>query len=140
MNDAELRGQMLHYFYDNRRQGYTQMLTNEFLDQNTAFDICRQLSEHGLLNWKPLVAQEFRTGMGQITATGIDVVEGTQKPPPSISISLKDVQIGKGNIQNTNITARDIAVAIDNAKVDQRTKEEAKSLMNRLLQLLNIGS
>jgi hypothetical protein len=140
MTDSELRGIMLHRFYDLRRQGYVQIPTDDVFDQDTAFDICRQLAEHGLINWKPLEALGgFRTGMGLITASGVDVVEGTKDSPISIvldsSVSVSgssNVQIGNANIQGVN--AHDLRLAVDRASMTEVEKQEAKSILQRFLE------
>jgi hypothetical protein len=140
MNDAELRGLILKKFYDVRRAGYTQMPTDEIFDQATSFDICRQLAEHGLLNWKPLQSLDgFRGGMGQITADGVDVIEKTRSPPISIvvdqSISVANsphAQVARDRGQNVSTKVRNIAVEIDKENVASEQKEEAKNLWNRV--------
>jgi hypothetical protein len=51
-------------------------------------------------------------GTGRITAYGIDVVQGTTRPPVSIllhqRITVQDVQVGEGNIQNVSDTKLDV--------------------------------
>ena len=51
-------------------------------------------------------------GSGRITAYGIDVVQGTTRPPLSIllhqRIKVQDVPVGEGNIQNFSDTKLDI--------------------------------
>jgi hypothetical protein len=51
-------------------------------------------------------------GNARITAYGIDVVQGTSSPPVSIvlhqRITVQDVQVGEGNIQNFSDTKLDI--------------------------------
>jgi hypothetical protein len=51
-------------------------------------------------------------GNARITAYGIDVVQGTTRPPLSIllhqRITVQDVQVGEGNIQNFSDTKLNI--------------------------------
>jgi hypothetical protein len=51
-------------------------------------------------------------GNARITAYGIDVVQGTTRPPLSIllhqRITVQDVQVGEGNVQNFSDTKLDI--------------------------------
>lgn len=140
MKDAELRGLMLYKFYDARRHGVIQMPTDDVFDGDTAFDICRQLSEHGLLNWKPLQALSgFRSGLGQITADGVDVVEGTKLPPISIkfnqSVAVSNspgAQVAHAQGRNSKMSVRDISLAIERESVGERDKSEAKSLWDQV--------
>jgi maltodextrin utilization protein YvdJ len=142
MTDAELRGVMLKRFYDVRREGLTQIPNDEIFDQNTAFDICRQLAEHGLINWKPLQALSgFRTAMAQITAQGVDIVEGTNKHPPisividqSISVhNSPNAQVARDQGQNVITKMRDVSLAVDaNKNATEEEKAKAKSLWSQI--------
>jgi hypothetical protein len=96
MNDVELRGKLLKVFYDRRHnaQGWVPTSEMEFsgeemIDRQMIGTIGRQLAEVGLIKWKPLVgAQEgFVVAMAQITALGVDVVEGSAQPPIGIALS-----------------------------------------------------
>jgi hypothetical protein len=77
----------------------------------------------------------------RITAYGIDVVQGTTRPPVSIvlhqRITVQDVQVGEGNIQNFSDTKLDIQnvsdttldVPIDHSEASQ---EKPKSSIERI--------
>jgi hypothetical protein len=72
--------------------------------------ILRQLVKKGLIE-RPIQSLNG-LGSGRITAYGIDVVQGTTRPPLSIllhqRITVQDVQVGEGNIQNFSDTKLDI--------------------------------
>jgi hypothetical protein len=135
MTDSELRRVMLQKFYEARRQGYVQIPVDDTFDRETSFDIVRQLAEHGLLNWKPLIATDFRTAMAQITAEGIDVIEGNKPPPTSIApisvIGSSNVQVGDRNIQG--VSAETLNMAIEHSNITESERREAKSLLERFL-------
>jgi hypothetical protein len=77
----------------------------------------------------------------RINAYGIDVVQGTTRPPVSIvlhqRITVQDVQVGEGNIQNFSDTKLDIQnvsdttldVPIDHSEASQ---EKPKSSIERI--------
>jgi nucleoside phosphorylase len=94
MNDAELRGRLLKTFYDLRHNAQGWVPTSdmnlggaEHGDRQKIGGVCQQLADANLIRWKPLIgAQEgFIIGMAQITAFGVDVVEGTVSPPIRIA-------------------------------------------------------
>jgi|ERR1700733_2316389 len=148
MSDSELRGIVLRKLYDSRRQGMVPLpveLSSSVLTPDTVFEICRQLAEKGLIRWKPIEGQGgggyLRTGMAQITAFGIDVIEGNATSPISVSIdrsvtisSSSNVQVGEGNFQNVRFSAEKIALAIDQANASVLEKEKAKSLLKSFLE------
>jgi hypothetical protein len=79
-------------------------------------------------------------GMGRITNLGVDVVEGNTAAPIAISIDRSisvsgstHVQIGDGNVQDLHMNADKIVGAINRSTATGAEKEEAKSLLARLL-------
>jgi hypothetical protein len=93
MKDAELRGKMLKVFYDRRHnaQGWVptsemEFSSEEMVDRKVVGTVGRQLADGGLIRWKPLMGSQegFVLAMAQITALGVDVVEGTTQSPINI--------------------------------------------------------
>jgi hypothetical protein len=94
MKDSELRGKLLKVFYDRRHNAQGWVPTSDIdvsgadtADRQMIGGVCRQLEDANLIRWKPLLgAQEgFVIGMAQITAFGVDIVEGAAPSPISIS-------------------------------------------------------
>jgi hypothetical protein len=148
MTDNQLRGIVLRKYYEKRREGDIQWTTGDFDEQSwpagELFRICDQLAEHRLIHWTRIPLQEGRSGgVGQISAYGIDVVEGHVKPPIAITFdqsrnisvaSSSNVQIGDSNIQVVTIQFERLIAAIDHASVSDVQKQEAKSLLKRFLE------
>ena len=149
MKDNEIRGLVLQKYYDRRRDGEFQWSKEELLnflevasfDHVDLFRACDQLAEHGLIDWHPIhVRGQTIAGAGKITAFGVDVIEGSVKPPISItldhSISVhgsSNVQIGSHNTQDFSIQIGKIVSAIDQSSVSEAQKAEAKSLLKKFL-------
>jgi hypothetical protein len=141
--DSDLRGLVLQRFYDARRQpGWLDMPVGEGLDRDTSFSICTQLAEHGLIHWRPIEGHAGfeRVGFGKITASGVDVIEETSRPPIAITIhghvisASANVQIGDRNMQGVTISGEKISVSIDHANATPEEKAEAKSLFAKVLE------
>ena len=124
MRDSELRGLILEALYNQRRKD----LVN--LDQEVGGlplphvgteSILRQLVKKGLIE-RPIQPLSG-LGTGRITAYGIDVVQGTTRPPVSIllhqRITVQDVQVGEGNIQNVSDTKLDVLMDQSEAGQDK---------------------
>jgi hypothetical protein len=145
MRDTERRGIVLERFYDARHRvdwlEFDALRTHLTMDQTELANICNQLGQHGLIDWESV---DTLTGniplRGRITASGIDVIEGTAPAP--ISITLHDhsvrvtgstnVQIGNANTQTVRLQIKKILTKIEQAEVSQPEKQEAKSLLERL--------
>jgi hypothetical protein len=116
LKDGELRGVILEKFYEVRNQE-PRMVDPLRLpgldliepDQIRGLNICEQLEEHGLLHWKSFRGLQSIGGIGHISATGVDVIEGTTPAPIAInlhSISVNqssNVQIGDSNVQDVSV-------------------------------------
>ena len=96
MTDAELRGKLLKAFYDRRHNADGWVPTSdidasggEFVHRQVIGGVCGQLAEAGLIQWKPLTGgrEGFVIGMAKITATGVDVIDGTTPPPIVINMT-----------------------------------------------------
>jgi hypothetical protein len=113
MRDSELRGLILEALYNQRRKDLVnldQELGALPVPHGATESILRQLVNKGLIE-RP-VQPLNGLGNARITAYGIDVVQGTTRPPLSIllhqRITVQDVQVGEGNIQNFSDTKLDI--------------------------------
>jgi hypothetical protein len=80
-------------------------------------------------------------GMGRITNLGVDVIEGNIKAPIAISIDRSIsvsgsnlVQIGDGNTQDIRINSDKIVAAINQSTATLGEKEDAKSLLQKILE------
>ena len=154
MKDNDLRGLILKKYYDYRRRGLFSWMDDDFKDlpQPWGFDgkdlyrICDQLYENGLIEWHSVSDNGGQTigGRGQISAFGVDVIEGTAKPPIAITadfsqqhISIQHstgVQIGNGNVQDLSVQIGKLVSAIDHSTAGEQQKAEAKSLLKRFLE------
>ena len=132
MRDSELRGLILEALYNQRRKDLVN-LDDEVgglpVPHSATESILRQLVKKGLVE-RPI---QSLNGLGnaRITAYGIDVVQGTTRPPLSIllhqRITVQDVQVGEGNIQNVSDTK--LNVAMDHSEASQ---DKPKSSFERI--------
>src|ERR1700730_12015506 len=113
MRDSELRGLILEALYNQGRKDLVnldQEVGGLPLPHGGTESILRQLVKKGLVE-RP-VQPLNGLGNARITAYGIDIVQGTTSPPVSIllhqRITVQDVQVGEGNIQNFSDTKLDI--------------------------------
>jgi hypothetical protein len=110
MKDSDARGVVLKRLYEQRHSRGLLRVDEHLRDLQEAFpgiilfNIIKQLAEKGLV--EHIAAHGHRI---RITATGVDVMEGTREPPISINIDQSvavhgstNVQIGVGNIQNVS--------------------------------------
>ncbi len=145
MKDNELRGVILDRVYELRHDRAEVIIPGRDLSlpdvpDHALGNICSQLADYGLLDYKPHRSSKsgkIDAGIARITARGVDVIEGTINPPLPISLQLvqvqhsSNVQIGHGNIQNVSGVDQ-INIAIDQAEVSQSEKAQAKSLLAQL--------
>ena len=149
MKDNELRGILLQKFYEHRRSQPVSLNDLELNEQLLleAGSICDQLSEHGLLQWRAVRTHGFTlNGLGKITATGIDVIEGEATASLAIAIDQSHnfsvhapstFQVGSHNAQVVgNTVAVDVSLGqigdnIDNSTASDAQKAEAKSVIAR---------
>ncbi|MCW5213158.1 hypothetical protein VU04_09645 [Desulfobulbus sp. TB] len=149
MKDSELRGLVLQYFYDRRSE--KDLLPPKPADlgvevnKQDIFRICGNLGEKKLLKWTLLkVGLEVVARSGEISAFGVDVVEGEATPA---DIKVKFVQhnnntvtitesTGVNNIigSNNTLTLPELTQKIESADATPQEKEEAKSLLRKILE------
>ena len=142
MRDSELRGLILEALYNQHRKDLVnldQELGGLPVPHSATESILRQLVKKGLIE-RPI---QSLNGLGnaRITAYGIDVVQGTTRPPLSIllhqRITVQDVQVGEGNIQNFSDTKLDIQNVSDttlDVPMDhsEATHDKSKSSFERI--------
>lgn len=150
MTDGELRGIVLQEFYNRRNlPGMVNALSfPEALavepDQLRLFRICEQLKEHGLIKGVVMNSLDTFGMMGNITANGVDVIEGTARAPitvilhdHSISVSQSsNIQIGDSNTITQTMGlplgeltqfVTEIATHLDDLNLDPRQKQRAEA-------------
>jgi hypothetical protein len=145
MKDGEARGLVLARFYDARHKidwlSLEALRTHLVMDQTQMANVCEQLSQHGLIVFEALRGDGgIVAGMGRITASGVDVIEGNLRSP--IAITFHDqsvtvtgsshVQIGNSNVSTTNVDIGKLIAAIDRSTASDGEKTEAKSLIEKI--------
>ena len=145
MKDSEIRGLILQWYYDRRRESWSLPEPDDLghgLTEQDILHVADQLSEHNLLEWKKLGSHgEIRAGMGKINAFGIDVVEGDNKSDLKIEfVQNKTVNISGSNnvvVGNNNVatqSVRDLINAIESSTGTVAQRSEAKSLLRKFLE------
>jgi hypothetical protein len=154
MKDSVVRGCLLQLLYERRTEGSTPLGHMEqavpapgSISRRDWLRAAAQLSEYGLIDWTPL---EDKSGMGllsgfaKINDFGIQVIEAGVAPPIRISIDegrrIAVPQPGQAPIavstpQQQIITdaLEKVITAINQADVSEQEKNEAKSLLRKLL-------
>jgi hypothetical protein len=144
MKDSEARGIVLERFYDARHKigllGLDALSTHVTIPPQVLANICAQLGEYGLIDWRPLKAIGHVGGMGRITARGVDVIEGNTTSP--ITVTLHDhsisvvgshnVQIGNANQQTIALEIAKLADVVEGMNVSDADKKEAKGLIEKI--------
>lgn len=145
MTDIELRGLVLQAFYDRREDKGLPIPNSQWIggvaSDVTISRICRQLGEHGYLEWHPNLGD---SGRGRITAAGCDVIEDHRQPDIAIQMvhnnttnisSSTNVIVGNNNRQEVNAAFEELQRAVDSYAGSDAEKEESKdywqSLPNR---------
>jgi len=154
MKDSVVRGRVLLLLYKRRGEGSIPFGHAEQavpppagINRRDWLRAVAQLSEYRLIDWTPL---EDRSGMGlfsgfaKINDLGVKVLEGGVAPPISISIDKsrrtsiprqQQAPIGESTPQQRVITeaVEKVIAAINQADVSEQEKNEAKSLLGKLL-------
>ncbi|MGR0481560.1 MAG: hypothetical protein ACTFAL_09205 [Candidatus Electronema sp. V4] len=157
MKDSELRGYILQYFYDRRRNGLTLSppkpadIGVEVTEQDILY-VCDQLGEHNYLEWNGRKfnyksSGKILSGYGRINAFGVDVVEGNETPAIKVefvqhtnnsTVNITDsTNVIAGNSitgDNNTLTLSGLEKAIESADATPQEKEEAKTLFRKLLE------
>jgi hypothetical protein len=154
MKDSVVRGRVLLLLHKRRGEGFISFGHAEQavpppagINRRDWLRAVAQLSEYRLIDWTPL---EDRSGMGllsgfaKINDLGVKVLEGGIAPPISISIDKsrrtsvprqQQAPIGESTSQQqvTTDALEKVIAAINQADVSEQEKNEAKSLLRKLL-------
>src|ERR1700726_1538371 len=154
MKDSVVRGRMLQLLYERRREGSIPfghaeqaVPPPEGINRRDWLRAVAQLSEYRLIDWTPL---EDQTGMGllsgfaKINDLGVKVLEAGVVSPIRISIDesrrttvprKQPAPIAASTPQQEAITEalEKMIPAINQADVSEREKNEARSLLRKLL-------
>ena len=154
MKDSVVRGRLLQLLYERRSEEFFPFGQLEQAVQPPGgishrdwLRAVAQLSQYGLIDWTPL---EDKSGMGllsgfaRINDFGIKVLEARVQPPIQISIHKgprtnipkhEQTPIASSTPQQQAITEalKKVIIAINQAEVSEQEKNEAKSLLRKLL-------
>jgi hypothetical protein len=154
MKDSVVRGRLLQLLYERRTEGSTPFGHIEQaisppggISRRDWLRAVAQLSEYGLIDWTPL---EDKSGMGllsgfaKINDFGVQVLEAGVEPPIQISIDERrrtavpqreQAPIATSTPQEQMMTdaLEKVITAINQADVSEQEKNEAKSLLRKLL-------
>jgi hypothetical protein len=154
MKDSVVRGRLLQLLYERRSEGSTPLGSVEQavsppggISRRDWLRAAAQLSEYGLIDWTPL---EDKSGMGllsgfaKINDFGVQVIEAGVASPIRISIDEsrrtavpqpEQASIAASTPQQQMITdaLEKVITAINQADVSAQEKNEAKSLLRKLL-------
>ena len=146
MKDTQLRGLVLQVFYERRRESWflpKQSDIGASISEQDILQICDQLAQHGMLEWKVLKGHgTIRHGMGKINAFGIDVVEREATPDIKVEFVQQTVNItgstnvvvGNNNSQTIANSIRDLVAVVESSDASPEQKLEAKSLLGKFLE------
>ena len=152
MKDSVVRGSLLQLLYEHRTEGSTPLGRLEQaapppggISRRDWVRAAAQLSEYGLINWTPL---EDKSGMGllsgfaQINDFGVQVIEAGAASPIPISIDKRAALPRTGQTPMVASTQQQqimtdavekVITAINQAGLSAQEKNEAKSLLRKLL-------
>ena len=154
MKDSVVRGRLLQLLYERRSegsipfgQGEQAVLPPGGISRRDWLRAVAQLSEYGLIDWTPL---EDKSGMGQLSGFakindfGVEILEAGVASPIQISIDERrrtrvprreQAPIATSTQHQQMITdaLEKVITAINQADVSEQEKNEAKTLLRRLL-------
>src|SRR5881296_430108 len=154
MKDSVVRGRLLQLLYERRSKGSIPFGRLEQavpppggISRRDWLRAVAQLSEYGLIDWSPL---EDTSGMGllsgfaKINDFGVKVLEGGVAPPVSISIDKsrrttaprQQTPTAPSTQQQQQVimeALEKVITAINQADVSEQEKNEAKTLLRKLL-------
>jgi hypothetical protein len=147
MKDSDARGLVLNRLYE-LRDLKPNLDKSDFADLGLEIQkvgsLLDQLNQKGLVAWHPAkgMGGSYIAFMARISAEGVDVIEGNVSPPLSITYdqrvtvqSSQGVQIGgQGNVLTLNMDVDRLNSFIDSADASVKEKEEAKSLLKKLVE------
>src|SRR5438094_9008048 len=154
MKDSVVRGCLLQLLYERRSegsipfgQGEQAVLPPGGINHRDWLRAVAQLSEYGLIDWTPL---KDKSGMGQLSGFakindfGVEVLEGSVASPISISIDesrrttapRRQTPTAQSTEQQQQVimdALEKVITAINQADMSEQEKNEAKTLLRRLL-------
>src|SRR6266536_3757287 len=154
MKDSVVRGRLLQLLYERRREGSIPfghgeqaVPPPEGINRRDWLRAVAQLSEYRLIDWTPLEDQSgmgLLSGFAKINDFGVKVLEAGVASPISISIDKsrrttvprqQQAPIAASTPQQQVITEalEKVITAINQADVSEQEKNEAKSLLRKLL-------
>ena len=148
MTDNEARGRILQKIYELRNTAPRidiKELNGLGIDSGALGRYLLQLHQMGLIDG--LLHPSSRdphgsidAGIIQITAEGSNAVENPNTAPPQVTIDRsihihgsQHIQVGDGNIQGINIDIEKLNAAIDHSQANFTEKQEAKSLVSKIV-------
>ena len=153
MKDSVVRGCLLQLLYERRSEGSIPfgqaeqaVLPPGGINRRDWLRALAQLSEYHLIDWIPLKDDRGMgpmSGFARINDFGVKVLEGDVTPPISISIGKSRRTTAPRRQTPTSPSAEQqqvimdalekVITAIDQADVSEREKNEAKTLLRKLL-------
>ena len=154
MKDSVVRGCLLQLLYERRSEGSIPFGQGEQavpppggISRRDWLRAVAQLSEYRLIDWTPLEDQSgmgLLSGFAKINDFGVKVLEGGVAPPIRISIDERrrtsvprqeQAPIATSTQQQQMITdaLEKVITAINQADVSEQEKNEAKTLLRKLL-------
>src|SRR5713101_250688 len=154
MKDSVVRGCLLQLLYERRSEGSIPFGHGEQavpppagISRRDWLRAVAQLSEYRLIDWTPLEDQSgmgLLSGFAKINDFGIEVLEAGAAPPIRIFIDerrrtttlpQKQAPIAQSTPQQQEMTQplEKLITAINQADVSEKEKNEAKSLLRKLL-------
>lgn len=153
LTDNQLRGILLQKAYDKRNESWAQWTSEDFTDVEEVIDepslwrVTDQLAQAGLIDFKSARGNrgQILGGCFEITAAGVDVIEGAAIAPITITLDQSQnyafhgdsntIQAGNNNIQNNTISnIQSIIRDIDTSNGTSLEKLEAKSRLATFLE------
>ena len=154
MKDSVVRGCLLQLLYERRSEGSIPfghaeqaVLPPAGINRRDWLRAVAQLSEYRLIDWTPLEDQSgmgLLSGFAKINDFGVKVLEAGVEPPIPISIDERQrtsvprhqqAPIAASTPQQEALTEalENVITAINQADVSEQEKNEAKSLLRKLL-------
>ena len=147
--DSDRRTRVLRALYDSRHlkdwcpmPAADQAMSTE--EKTILVNICRQLAEAGLIEWKGLPGGQF--GMARIKSRGVDVIEGNLPSPIALTVDARRISVtGSANVQigdgdnflyagNTDVVPGDFASlrkSLERLGIDLPAIEELRSAIKQ---------
>ena len=155
MKDSVVRGHLLQFLYRHRDEGAIAfghskkaILPPKGISRRDWLGAVAQLAEYGLIDWKPTEDRSGRgllEGFASISESGIKVIETGCEPPIRIAFD-RDRRTTTAAKPPQLVTAASVArqagvieamekviAAIEQARVSEQEKNEARSLLRKLL-------